>query len=211
MTKIPNVKRYAFLFFAVFILIVNGSILQSKSIPHDNDNYPFQLYMVANPESAYQNDHFNMSLSITNIHFEEISNVSLNFDISTDLEILQSSVPDIGTENDSSERNYPIGSLDVDEIYLFRVEYNVTSSDTKTLTVEGINVSFRLENGLSSFIISNTVNILLKGEQVATESKTLPEIPANYAPPDDSIIYLAYILPILVFGISIFILRRLRR
>jgi hypothetical protein len=167
--------------------------------------------MVANPESAYQNDHFNMSLSMTNIHFEEIYNVSLNFDVPTGLEILKSSVLDIGTENDSSERNYPIGSLDVDEIYLFRVEYNVTSSDTKTLTVEGINVSFRLENGLSSFIISNTVNILLKGEQVTTESKTLPEIPTDFAPPDDSIIYLAYILPIFVFGISIFILRRLRR
>ncbi|MHA1975940.1 MAG: hypothetical protein ACW98F_05165 [Candidatus Hodarchaeales archaeon] len=209
---IRNLKgqRYVILVFAVFIVIVNGSILQSKSIPQDNDNYPFQLYMVASPESAHQNDQFNMSLAITNIHFKEISNVSVQFKIHNDLEVV-SSVPSFDLENDSSEVRYTIGSLDVYETYLFRVEYNVTSSDTKTISVEGMNVSYLLQNGLSSFIISNTVDILLKGAQVVSETNTLSTIPSNLTPPDDSLIYFAYLLPIVMFGISIVILRRLRR
>ena len=194
----------------MFILIVNASILQSKSIPFDNDNYPFQIYMVASPETVYQKEHFNMSLAITNIHFEDLLNVSLQFKVHNDLEVINSSVPDLDMENDTSKGRYTIGSLDVDEIYLFTVEYNVTTGDTKTISVEGMNVSYQLQNGLSSYVISNTVNILLKGEQAVSETKTLT-IPSNFTPPDDNLIYFAYLFPIIMFGISIFILRRLRR
>ncbi|PWI46666.1 hypothetical protein CEE45_15680 [Candidatus Heimdallarchaeota archaeon B3_Heim] len=206
-----KVQRLALFFFIVIILIVNGSILQAKSTPHDNNYYPFQLYMVASPEAAYQNDHFNMSLAITNIHFEEILNVSLQFEVHEDLEFIKSSELDLEAENDSSEMDYTVGTLEVDEIYLIRLEFNVTSSDTKTITVEGITVNFQLLNGLSSFVISNSVNILLKGEQVTSQSNTLPPLPSDLTPPDDSLIFFAYILPIVMFGISVFILRRIRR
>lgn len=211
MNKNLKVQRLALLFFIVIILIVNGSILQSKSTPQDNNYYPFQLYMVASPEAAYQNDHFNMSLSITNIHFEEILNVSLQFEVHEDLEFIKSSELDLEAENDSSEMDYTVGALEVDEIYLIRLEFNVTSSDTKTITVEGITVNFQLLNGLSSFVISNSVNILLKGEQVTSQSNTLPTLPSDLTPPDDSLIFFAYFLPIVMFGISVFILRRIRR
>ncbi len=211
MVRNSKAQRCALFVFTVFILILNSSILQSKGFTQDNENYPFQLYMVASPENVYQNDHLNMSLSITNIHFEELLNITLQFKVHNDLQLIKSTIPELDIENDTKKREYTIGSLDVDEIYLFQVEYNVTSSDTKTISVDGMNVSYQLHNGLSSFVISNSVNILLKGAQITSETNTLPDLPSNLTTPDDSLVYFAFLFPIVMFGISIFVLRRLRR
>ncbi len=210
MTKNLNVQRYVFIVFAVIILVISGSILQSKGSSLDNNYYPFQLIMVADPEEAYQNDHIDISLSITNIHFDEILNISVEFDDHQDLEFLNSSIPNLDIENETDERSYPIGNLQVDDYFLFSVEFNVTTDDTKTITIDGMNVSYHLRNGLSSYVISNTVAILLKGEQKVSETDSRPT-PPKYDSPDDSIVYFAYLFPIIMFGVSIVVLRRLRR
>jgi hypothetical protein len=210
MPKNLNVQRYAFIVFFVIILVASSSILQSKGSSQDNNYYPFQLIMVANPENAHQNDRVDISLSITNIHFDDILNISVEFDDYNDLEFLNSSIPDLDVENETDERSYQIGDLHVDEFFLFSVEFNVTSSATKTITINGMNVSYHLRNGLSSYVISNTVAILLKGEKKVSETGSRLILP-KYDSPDDNLIYFAYLFPIIMFGVSVVFLKRLRR
>jgi hypothetical protein len=203
MSKNPKTQRKEIILSLLLLTLVYGSVTQSSG-------YPIQNYLVANPEEVYQRDHFNMSLSITNIHFEEILNVTIHVTIPNEIEFINSSISDLNVENDSKEFDYLIGVLDVDEKLIITFEYNVTSPSTETINIEGVNISFQLLNGISDYEISNAVNVLLKGVRIDTNTATLPPKQIGTIQVDDTIIIIAYLIPIIFFGLSIVIMRRLR-
>jgi hypothetical protein len=79
------------------------------------------------------------------------------------------------------------------------------------LTLQGANVSYQLLNGISSYHISNSVDISLRGVRAVTDTNTLPQLPEPTYEAEDYQILIAYILPIAAFGVSVVVLRRLRR
>lgn len=212
MIKKPTVNRYISLLLPLIMIIFCGSIIHVNGSVDNIEASPIQLYLVANPDTLYQRDHFNMSLSITNVHYEEIPNITIRITIPNELEFLDSSVLDLNVEENANELTYNLGSLNLDENVLFTIVYNVTSPNTKNpLTLAGANVSYQLINGISSFQISNTVAVFLKGEQVVTDTSTLPQLPESKEEAPDLLVIITYILPIVVFSFSVVILRRFRR
>ena len=211
MSRNPKIQRKGILIFLLLLTLAYGSVIQSNGYPKEIQSAPLQHYLVANPEEVYQRDHFNMSLSITNIHFEEVLNVTIHVTIPSEVEFINSTISDLTVENESLEFDYQIGTVAVDEKLLMSFEYNVTSPSTETINFVGVNVSFKLLNGISTYEITNSVNILLKGSQIDTDTGTLPPKQIGTIKTDDIIIILAYLLPIMFFGLSIVIMRRLRR
>lgn len=211
MSRNPKIQRKGILIFLLLLTLAYGSVIQSNGYTNEIQAAPLQHYLVANPEEVYQRDHFNMSLSITNIYFEEVLNVTIHVTIPSEVEFLNSSISDLTVENDSLEFDYQIGTIAVDDKLLMSFEYNVTSPSTETISFVGVNVSFKLLNGISAYEITNSVNILLKGVQIDSDTGTLPPKQIGTIKTDDIIIIMAYLLPIVFFGLSIVIMRRLRR
>jgi len=211
MSSNPKTRRKGIIIFLLLLTLVYCSVIQSNGNTQEIQAAPLQHYLVANPEEVYQRNHFNVSLSITNSYFEEVLNVTIHVTIPSELEFINSSFSNLNIENDSSEFDYQIGTIDVDEKLLMTFEYNVTSSSTETITFEGVNISFQLLNGISDHEISNSVTILLKGPQSDTNTASLPPKQIGTIQVDDIIIIIAYILPIVFFGLSVVIMRRLRR
>jgi len=211
MSRNPKIQRKGILIFLLLLTLAYGSVIQSNGYTNEIQAAPLQHYLVANPEEVYQRDHFNMSLSITNIYFEEVLNVTIHVTIPSEVEFLNSSISDLTVENDSLEFDYQIGTIAVDDKLLMSFEYNVTSPSTETINFVGVNVSFKLLNGISAYEITNSVNILLKGVQIDSDTGTLPPKQIGTIKADDIIIIMAYLLPIVFFGLSIVIMRRLRR
>ncbi len=211
MSRNPKTQRNGLILFIFTLTLLHSSIIQLNGHTQETSASTLQTYLIVNPEELYQNDHFNMSLSITNIRYEDVLNVSINIQIPNEIEFISSSVADLEVEDDSSELDYTYGLLKFDEAFIFTVTYNVTSSSTQTLTLEGANVSFRLIEGFPDYTISNSVNLGLNGVRDKTDTATLLPLPPGPISPDDILIIFAYIFPIGVFGLTIFILRRLRR
>ena len=211
MSRNPKIQCKGILIFLLLLTLAYGSVIQSNGYTNEIQAAPLQHYLVANPEEVYQRDHFNMSLSITNIYFEEVLNVTIHVTIPSEVEFLNSSISDLTVENDSLEFDYQIGTIAVDDKLLMSFEYNVTSPSTETINFVGVNVSFKLLNGISAYEITNSVNILLKGVQIDSDTGTLPPKQIGTIKADDIIIIMAYLLPIVFFGLSIVIMRRLRR
>ncbi|MHA1444260.1 MAG: hypothetical protein ACTSR4_05865 [Candidatus Hodarchaeales archaeon] len=211
MSRNPKIQRKGILIFLLLLTLAYGSVIQSSGYTKEIQAAPLQHYLVANPEEVYQRDHFNMSLSITNIYFEEVLNVSIHVTIPSEVEFINSTFSDLTVENDSLEFDYQIGTIAVDEKLLLSFEFNVTSPSTETISFEGVNVSFKLLSGFSTYEITNSVNILLKGIQSDTNTGTLPLKQIGTIKADDIIIIMAYLIPIMFFGLSVVIMRRLRR
>ncbi|MHA2237510.1 MAG: hypothetical protein ACXAB2_03950 [Candidatus Hodarchaeales archaeon] len=154
----------------------------------------------------------NGSVDKINAYYEEIPNITIKITIPTELEFLNSSVHGLNVDGDATEFSYDLGSLELDEKVLFTVVYNVTSNIVKNpLTLQGANVSYQLLNGISSYHISNSVDISLRGVRAVTDTNTLPQLPEPTNEAEDYQILIAYILPIAAFGVSVVVLRRLRR
>ena len=165
--------RYSGIFFSLLLVAPVFSLISPSSGYTQNITAtPIQLYLGTNHDEVYQCDHFYMNLSLTNIYFEVILNVTLEFKIPVEVEFLNSSRSDFEVENDSTTFDYTIGTLSIDENVVIQIEYNVTSPSTKTVTFNGVNVSYHLINGIHIFDISNTVEILLKGVRLTSESTT---------------------------------------
>ena len=211
MSRNLKTQRKGIFIFLLVLTLFYGSIYQSNGYTQEIQATPLQHYLVANPEEVYQRNHFNMSLSVTNIYFEEVLDVTIHVSIPNDVEFINSSISDLNVENDSLEFDYQIGTIAVDEKHLITFEYNVTSPSTETINFEGVNVSFKLLNGISDYDITNSVNILLKGVQINTNTATLPPKQIGSIKVDDIVIIVAYILPIVFFILSVVIMRRLRR
>ncbi|UCG90537.1 MAG: hypothetical protein JSU57_02055, partial [Candidatus Heimdallarchaeota archaeon] len=85
---------------------------------------------------------------------------------------------------------------------------------------EAVNVSYRLENGITGSIFSNSESIRLNGKRVTTMTESLLPIPKGEINEIDlgafkfSVIpifsIIGYLLPIIFFGVSIIVLRRIR-
>jgi len=210
MSRNPTNQRKGIIVFLLLLTLVYGTAIQSNGYPQEPQASPLQHYLVANPEEVHQRDHFNMSLSITNIYFEEVLNVTIHVTIPNEVEFIKSSISNLTVENDSTEFDYQIGILPVDEKRLM-IFVNVTSPSTETINFEGVNISFQLLNGISTNDISNSVNILLKGVNIDTNTATLPPKQTGTIHVDDIVIIAAYLLPIVFFGLSIVVMRRLRR
>lgn len=206
-TKLQNYKLIILLLIFVFIIGLNSGINGSASTTSTNS---IQIYQVANPLQVYQNDQLNVSLSITNTYFQEILNVSVSVEIHDDLEFLFSSEPDLNTTfvNDSTEIDYTFGTLELNGVILFSLTYNVTSSGIKSIEIPSIKVSFETQNGPDDKY-SNSVSVFLKGKRIETTTTILPPTPKGEIDAPIFLILAGYSIPIVIFALSAFIMRRI--
>lgn len=207
----PQYKRL--LLFILTLTVLCSTSTQLRGNGQEINSNAINTFLLAKPTSVYQSDHFNMSLKVINTHIEPLLNVSVNIKFSDDIQVLNTSVPGFMVENDSTEINYEYGTLDdrVNTSFIFTVVFNVTTSSQKDLRINGANVSFQLIDGRSDFVISNAISISLDGVRTDPDATILRELPSGKTVPDDLLIIFAYIFPIGMFGLAIFILRRLRR
>jgi hypothetical protein len=193
------------------LILIYSSVTQISGNIQSIEANPIKTFLLAKPETVFQGDHFNVSLSITNMYFEDILNVSLNMAIPEEIDFVNSTLEDLVVSDNATELNYDYGKLEVDTNIIITSIFNVTSSDTKTIVIEGINVSYRHINGISSYTISNNVDLLLSGEKSKVITTSLAPLPSGTIPPSEILIIFAYVFPIVAFVVTAFILRRIRR
>jgi hypothetical protein len=213
MIKGTKLQRHRLLIVILIISALYGSFNQINGHPLTTNTIPVQIYQVASPLTVYQSDQLNASVSVTNTYFEDIINITISGEIPSDLEFLFSSEPDLDStiENDSEEFEHHFGSLLTNEILLFSITYNVTSSGTKQIELPSMNISFQLQNGIDGYLLSNGVTVFLKGEREFTTTTTLPPLPKGTIQAPLFLIAAGYMLPIVVFGLSVLIMRRFRK
>lgn len=200
-----------------------SSTIQSSSHSSGGAIDVLQIHQVINTLTAYQAEQFTVSLTIYNVYgFKDVLDVSIKVKIPEEVEFLSSSEPDLDLEikDDSEEFDYNFGKLRIDESIRFSVIYNVTSAETKSVTLEAVNASFRLENGITGWVLSNTESIGLRGKQLITTTESLLPIPkgeineidfGSFKIPIIPILsIIGYLLPLVFFGVSIIFLRRIR-
>ncbi len=206
MKKVNRSQWKYFLFLAIGLLLITTPIAQINAAP------PVQAYQVASPLTVYQGDQLNASLSITQVYFEEIYNVTINTAILKEVKFLFSNIPalDADITNETDEFTYNFGILDVDEKILFTATYNVTSSDTKEVFLPSFNVTFQLRNGEERFVETNLIQIFLRGERETSETESLKPTPFFNIPADPFFSIIGLTLPLFAFAISIAFMRRLR-
>lgn len=207
-TKLQKHKLIILVLIFGFILGLNSGIKGSAST---TSTIPIQIYQVANPLTVYQRDQLNISLSITNTYFQDVYNISVSVEIHNDLEFLFSSEPGVNTTfvNDSTKIDYTFGTLKVNGIILFSLTYNVTSSNTISIELPSMEVSFELQNGIAGSHFSNGVTVFLKGKRFETTTNILPPTPKGEIDAPIFLILAGYSIPIVIFALSAFILRRI--
>jgi hypothetical protein len=213
MSRNPKTQRKRVFLLLLLLTLVYSSIIQLKGDTQEIQDATQQHYWLSTPGNIYQGDQVNMSFSIKNVHIQVILNVTIHVTIPNEVEFVDSSFSDLNVENDSTEFEYQIGTIPVDEILFMSFEYNVTYSGPGTdITFEGVNTSFQLSNQIDPEPeISNSVDVLLKGPRVDTSTTSLPPRQIGTIDADDVIIFVAYLIPIAFFGMSIVVMRRIRR
>lgn len=214
MAKNSRIQRQGIIILILVIGINFGSIIQINSFPLIITVDPLTVYQVANPDSVYQNDQLNLIVSITNSNeFEPVENVTVLVKIPSELEYLSSSIANLEVENDVNEFIHEFGTLPEYQNINFSVTYNVTSAETKTITLESVNVTFRIPrlNFEEGFQLSEPIDILLKGERDVTTTESTAPIPSGTISANPILSVIGYLIPLLAYGLSIIVLRRFRR
>ena len=213
MRKVTRLPWKIILIISLGVLFIYFPITQISGIP------PIQAYQVAASSSstslsAYQGDYINSSLSITQIYFEEVYNVTIETEILDSLEFLYSTEAtldeEIEADNETESFSYNFGILDVDEKILFTATYNVTSPDPKEIELPSFNVSFILRNGEERYIETNTVQVFLRGEREVPETESLPTIPRIEIPAHPIFSLIGFSLPLITFSVSIIFMKKIR-
>lgn len=214
MVKNSKVQRQGIIILILIIGISFGSIIQINSVPLAITVDPLTVYQVANPDSVYQNDQLNLIVSITNSkEFENVENVTVLVRIPSEIEYVSSSIVNLEVENDANEFIYDFGTLPENQNINFSVVYNVTSAETKTITLESVNVSFIIPrlNFERDFQLTEPIDILLKGERDVTTTESIAPIPSGTISANPILSIIGYLVPLLAYVMSIIVLRRLRR
>jgi len=209
--KIPLKQIFILLF--IFSLLF-GSINQINGHPlSTNATLPVQIYQVASSVSVYQNEQVRMSVSITNTDVFNIPNLTISANFHSDLEFLFSSEPTLDSTigNDPNEFLHHFGMLYNNSVILFSITFNVTSSERTDITIPSMNVSYILLNGIKGFILTNDVDIFLGGVRHLTVIPPFPELPQARIQPNVVLTVGSYMLPVVIFGLSAFIMRRRRK
>ena len=198
----------------VLILLVSALIGSTFHVNGNSSNItvvPLQLVQVADPLTAFKADQINVSISIANVYFQDILNVSMEITIPSEVEFVNSSVSNLEIEKDAEKFDYTFGTIQVEKKVMFSFTYNVTTSDSRSMTLQPVNVSFQLLNGISGYELSNSEEILLKGERVVTTTESLLPIPRGEIPANPILPIIMYLLPLIAFSISVVILRRIKQ
>ncbi|MFW9856768.1 MAG: hypothetical protein ACFFFG_17095 [Candidatus Thorarchaeota archaeon] len=208
--------RVILIVFLVYI-ILGSAIASNESLARVAVD-PLQVYQVAHPLSVYQGERFNLSVSIKNIYVQDVLDVSLSAQIPSEFEFLYSTIPDLVPENDSTDDNqtltYYFGTVPVQQYERFTMTLNVTSDRTGTVAIAAVNVSYQLINGIQSFILAEPlvpIEILLKGKAGVTQEPDSLPLPSPTIAAGPIFPVIGYLLPLLAFGFSVFIMRRLFR
>lgn len=214
-------QRQGIAFLILITSILCGSIIQSVSYSSGEAAYVLQVHLGLDTHTVYHAEQFNMSLSILNVYgFEDVLNVSINIKIPEELQIISMNLPDLDPSNVTDELNHTFGRLSIDEMIRFRITYNVTSTETKSIALQSVKVTYQLKNGISGFVMSNTEDIGLRGIKQTTTTALLQPIPIGVIteidlgfitiPTSPFFSVIGYLVPLLFFGMSIIVLRRLR-
>ncbi|MFW9779284.1 MAG: hypothetical protein ACFFE8_10570 [Candidatus Heimdallarchaeota archaeon] len=179
---------------------------------------PLQVYQVAHPLSVYQGEQFNLSVSITNTYVQDVLDVNMTAIIPSEFEFLYSTIPDLVPDDGSTDEDqileYQFGTVPTQQYERFSMTLNVTSDRTATVAIAAVNVSYRLINGIQSFILAEPlvpIEILLKGKTGVTQEPTRLPLPSGTIAADPFFSVIGYLLPFLAFAISVYIMRRLLR
>ena len=209
--KIPLKQIFISLF--IFSLIC-GSINQIDGYPlSTNATLPVQIYQVASSLYVYQNDQLRVSVSVTNTDVFDIPNLTISANFHSDLEFLFSSEPTLDSTigNDPNKFSHHFGILNNNSVILFSITFNVTSSERTDITIPSMNVSYILLNGIERYLLTNDVEIFLAGVEHLTEVPLFPQIPKGKIKPNIVLTIGGYMLPVVIFGLSAFIMRRKRK
>ena len=209
--KIPLKQIFISLFiFSLFF----GSINQIDGYPlSTNATLPVQIYQVASSLYVYQNDQLRVSVSVTNTDVFNIPNITISADFHSDLEFLNSSEPTLDStiENDTNRFSHHFGMLYNNSVILFSITFNVTSSERTDITIPYMNVSWEPLSGEPDWLLTNDVNIFLAGVRQLTEVPLFPHLPKGKIKPNVVLTIGGYMLPVVIFGLSAFIMRRKRK
>ena len=211
--KIPLKQIFISLF--IFSLIC-GSINQIDGYPlSTNATRPVQIYQVASSLYVYQNDQLRVSVSVTNTDVFDIPNLTISANFHSDIEFLFSSEPTLDSTiaNDPNKFSHHFGILNNNSVILFSITFNVTSSERTDITISPMNVSWgELPNGVEGgWLLTNDVDIFLAGVEHLTEVPLFPQIPKGKIEPNIVLTIGGYMLPVVIFGLSAFIMRRKRK
>jgi len=214
-------QRQGITLLILIIGILCSSITHSVSYSSEEATSVLQVQLGLDTHTVHHAEQFNMSLSILNVYgFEDIQKVSITVKIPEELELILVNIPDFDLENVTDELYHDFGQLSIDDDIRFRATYNVTSKETKSIIIQAVNVTYQLKNGIRGFVLSNTEDVGLRGIKVTKTTELLRPIPVGEideldlvfmkipAAPFFSII--GYLFPLLFFGMSIVVLRRLR-
>lgn len=209
--KIPLKQIFILLF--IFSLLF-GSINQINGHPlSTNATLPVQIYQVASSDSVYQNDQLRVSVSVTNTDVFNIPNLTISGDFHSDLEFLFSSEPNLDStiEDDPNKFSHHFGMLNNNSVILFSITFNVTSSERTDITIPSMNVSYILLSGIKGYLLTNDVDVFLGGVKQLTEVPLFPLLPIGEIKPNVVLTIGGYMLPVVIFGLSAFIMRRKRK
>jgi len=209
--KIPLKQIFILLF--IFSLLF-GSINQINGHPlSTNATLPIQIYQVASSDSVYQNDQLRVSVSVTNTDVFNIPNLTISGDFHSDLEFLFSSEPNLDStiEDDPNKFSHHFGMLNNNSVILFSITFNVTSSERTDITIPSMNVSYILLSGIKRYLLTNDIAVFLGGVKQLTEVPLFPLLPIGEIKPNVVLTIGGYMLPVVIFGLSAFIMRRKRK
>ncbi|WP_455143113.1 hypothetical protein [Candidatus Hodarchaeum mangrovi] len=202
-------KRIFILFIILGMINLANSVTNGQKISIDAS--PLIVYQVADPITVYQTEQFNLSISVTNIYFEDFYNVSLKIIVPSQIEFLNSSKTGTEFNNETDEILYHIGNLSVSYNFQLTIIYNVTSDNIETLVLPEVEVTFYFENGISGSIKSSSnIEISFRGKKITTTTTSLRPIPTGTIDPPPFIELLIFIIPLAAFTFVVFALRKLK-
>ncbi|MHA1974913.1 MAG: hypothetical protein ACTSW1_18095 [Candidatus Hodarchaeales archaeon] len=199
--------------FVILLIIITyyGAIQPFNSVRSDIAANPLILYQVADPTSLYQTDQFNVSISLTNIYYQDLTNVSIEIKVLSQVEFLFASEENVEYDNETDKISYLVGNLAVDQKIHLIITYNVTSKAVETVTLPNIKVNFMFQNGITGTIESSgEIELFFKGQKVISSSTSLKPIPTGTKSPPPYIEFVIFSIPILAFAFTILIYRVLK-
>lgn len=223
MTRKLRIDRHGITILILLIVLLCYSTFESSGYSSGETAYVLQVHQGVDKHTVYHAEQFKVSLSIRNVYgFEDITDVSINVKIPQEVEFMSSSNEklDPQIDKDTEEFDFSFGKLPVDGVISLSIIYNVTSEETKSIAITSVNVTYKLENGITGSVLTNTEDIRLSGKKITTTTEELLPIPQGTRdeidlglikiPATPVLSITGYLLPLIFFSISIIFLRRIR-
>lgn len=194
-TKFKSKSMIFLIFVLVFTCVLHSSTAITQS---SNITEVLSGYKVANKNVAIAGENVSVKISIKNIYYVDVTNVTLIETLPDGVELIEFSDSEFSIENLTNSLTYTIATLEQGKTFNLTLIFNVTETNAKSIELPLTQIYYIITEGdIHGDIRINSLNLQIRQYEEIVEEE--PSWPIPLAVADNIFTIIGYLLPIVIF------------